>query len=87
MLLVKISLYWLLPLNHASERLNSLEGIIYQKKITSEKNIKRKDSAFTQRSCTQRYRTHVNVKLLTLACLRNVQEELTKFCDKLGKGY
>lgn len=59
MLLVKISLYWLLPLNHAFERLNSLEGIIYQKKITSEKNIKRKDSAFTQRSCTQPYRTHM----------------------------
>lgn len=41
-LLEKISLYWLLPLNHAFERLNSLEGIIYQKKSHQRKTLKGK---------------------------------------------
>lgn len=76
MLLVKISLYWLLPLNHAFERLNSLEGIKYQKKSHQRKTLKGK-SQHLLREVVPNYTEHT--------CY--VQEELTETCDKLGKGY
>lgn len=66
MLLVKISLYWLLPLNHVSERLNSLEGIIYQKKSHQRKTLKGKTySTFTHTEILYStiQNTHVNVKM------------------------
>ena len=70
MFFLKISLNWLLPLNHVSERLDSLEGIMHQTK-TTEKNIKRKNYY------TQLYKIHGSVKLFTLAFIKNVQEELS----------